>query len=78
MAPFDWGDNSIGVLGSMATRGDPNAYTLQSLFMLADRVPVFDVGGGEHLSLMDSLPFAYHLENRSFVRYLAELAAQRV
>jgi tryptophan halogenase len=77
MAPFDWGDNSIGVLGSMATRNDPNAYTLQSLFMLADRVPVFDVGGGQHLSLMDSLPFAYHLENRSFVRYLAELAAQR-
>lgn len=77
MAPFDWGDNSIGVLGSMAAQGDPNAYTLQSLFMLADKVPVFDVGGGAHVSLMDSLPFAYHLENRSFVTYLTRLAAER-
>ncbi len=77
MAPFDWGANSVGVLGSMADRGDPNAFTVQSLFMLADRVPVFRLPGGEHLSMMDSLPFAYHLENRRLVRYLTGIAAER-
>jgi tryptophan 7-halogenase len=77
IAPFDWNTNSIGVLGSMATRNDPNAYTLQSLFMLNNRVPVFQVGDGEYISLMDSLPFAYHLENRNLVRYLTSLAEER-
>lgn len=77
MAPFDWGANSVGVLGSMATRDDPNAFTLQSLFMLNDRVPVFRGGGGEYISLMPDIPFAYHLENKNLVRYLTGLARQR-
>ncbi|MBV8818815.1 MAG: tryptophan 7-halogenase [Acidobacteriaceae bacterium] len=76
MAPFDWGANSIGVLGSLATRGDANAFTLQSLFMLANRVPVFEVND-EYISMMDTMPFAYHLENRAFVIYLKDLAAER-
>ncbi|GLZ28701.1 hypothetical protein Lesp02_08910 [Lentzea sp. NBRC 105346] len=73
MAPFDWGENSVGVLGSLAAQGDPNAYTLQSLFMMADKVPVFD----GPVSLMDSIPFAYHLENRRLVSYLTALARSR-
>jgi tryptophan 7-halogenase len=77
MAPFDWGDNSVGVLGSLAHQGDPNAFTVQSLFMLADRVPVFRLADGTHVSLMDSLPFAYHLENRRLVKYLTALATRR-
>lgn len=77
MSPFDWGTNSIGVLGSMATQGDPNAYTLQSLFMMADRVPVFKTGENDYLSLMDTMPFAYHLENRTFVKYLKSLTEER-
>lgn len=77
MAPFDWGANSIGVLGSMAERGDPNAFTLQSLFMLHNRVPVFQVADGRYVSLMDDIPFAYHLENRALVRYLTNLAKER-
>ncbi|GAA2215296.1 hypothetical protein GCM10009850_107630 [Nonomuraea monospora] len=77
MAPFDWGANSIGVLGSMATRNDPNAYTLQSLFMLHNRVPVFRTDDGEYVSLMDDLPFAYHLENRALVTFLSEIAVER-
>jgi tryptophan halogenase len=77
MAPFDWGANSIGVLGSMAERGDPNAFTLQSLFMLHNRVPVFQVGEDRYVSLMDDIPFAYHLENRSLVRFLTNLAKER-
>ncbi|GGM73445.1 hypothetical protein GCM10011609_06560 [Lentzea pudingi] len=77
MAPFDWGSNSVGVLGSLATQGDINAFTLQSLLMAQDRAPVFDLGDGEHLSLMKRMPFAYHLDNARFVRFLTELAAQR-
>jgi tryptophan halogenase len=77
MAPFDWGSNSIGVLGSMSSTGNPNAFTLQSLFMLKNRVPVFQLDDGEYLSLMDNMPFAYHLENRNLVRYLTGLAAER-
>lgn len=77
MAPFDWSANSIGVLGSMAARGDPNAFTLQSLFMLSNRVMVFPAGDGRYVSLMDDIPFAYHLENRNLLRYLTELARKR-
>jgi tryptophan halogenase len=77
MAPFDWGHNSVGLLGSQAFQGDPNAGTLLSLFMLADRTPVFRLASGEYLSMLDALPFAYHLENRSFVRYLTDVAAER-
>ncbi|GAA2906158.1 hypothetical protein GCM10010517_72350 [Streptosporangium fragile] len=77
MAPFDWGSNSVGVLGSLATQGDINAFTLQSLFMKADRAPVFPLEGGRHLSLMKQMPFAYHLDNQRFVRYLTDLAAAR-
>jgi tryptophan halogenase len=76
MAPFDWGANSVGMLGSLATRNDVNAFTLESLFMLANRVPVFPVDGG-YVSMMDDIPFAYHLENQRLVRYLTDLAATR-
>ncbi|MEV4919572.1 tryptophan halogenase family protein [Streptomyces tirandamycinicus] len=77
MAPFDWGSNSIGVLGSLATRDSINSFTLQSLLMEQDKVPVFDLGGGRHMSLMKRLPFAYHLDNQRFVRFLTELARKR-
>ncbi len=80
MAPFDWGANSIGVLGSLAERGDINAFTMQSLLMAADRTPVFDPGGGAGsgpVSLMKFLPFAYHLDNERFVRFLTTLARSR-
>ncbi|MGP3983112.1 tryptophan 7-halogenase [Streptomyces sp. KR80] len=77
MAPFDWAENSIGVLGSLAAEGHPDAFTLQSLFMRSRRVPVFRDGDGQHTSLMDAMPFAYHLENRAFVRYLTGLARER-
>lgn len=77
MAPFDWGSNSIGLLGSIASQGDINAFTLQSLLMAHDRAPVFDLGDGEHMSLMNHLPYAYHLDNARFVRYLTKLARRR-
>jgi tryptophan 7-halogenase len=77
MAPFDWGSNSVGLLGSLATRGSINSFTLQSLLMEQDRAPVFDLGDGRHMSLMKQLPFAYHLDNQRFVRFLTRLAAER-
>ncbi|MFC6085114.1 tryptophan halogenase family protein [Sphaerisporangium aureirubrum] len=76
MAPFDWGVNSVGVLGSLAERGNINAFTLQSLMMMGNRTPVFGPAG-EPISLMKYLSFAYHLDNERFVRYLTGLARAR-
>lgn len=76
MAPFDWGSNSIGVLGSLAEQGDINAFTLQSLMMTAGRTPVF-APDGDPVSLMKFLSFAYHLDNERFVRFLTNLARSR-
>ncbi|MGH3170836.1 MAG: tryptophan 7-halogenase, partial [Trebonia sp.] len=75
-APFDWGRHSIGGLGALETEGSINGFSVGSLLMMADRTPVLDVGG-QPVSLMKYLPFAYHLENIRFVRYLTELAGRR-
>lgn len=77
VAPFDWDTNSIGLRGSLEAQGDINAATVQALLMTADRTPVFNTDAGEHVSLMKYLPFAYHLDNGRFVKYLTELAARR-
>lgn len=77
MAQFDGGANSIGVPGSMAERGDSNAFALQLLSILHNRVPVFRVGDDRYVSLMDDIPFTYHLENRGLVRFLAKLDRER-
>ncbi|HEX6346060.1 tryptophan halogenase family protein [Umezawaea sp.] len=76
MAPFDWSANSIGLLGSLETRGDINAFTFQSLLMAADRTPVYDLGG-RYVSLMKHLPFSYHLDNQPLVAFLCDLARER-
>ncbi|MCA2211679.1 tryptophan halogenase family protein [Jidongwangia harbinensis] len=76
MAPFDWGANSVGLLGSLATQQDINAASLLSLMMAADRTPVLRAGG-ELISLLPYLPFAYHLDNATFVDYLVRLARER-
>jgi len=75
-APFDWRSHSVGMLGALAEHGSINGFSVQSLLMMADRTPVIDVGG-RPVSLMRYLPFAYHLENIRFVRYLTELAGRR-
>lgn len=76
MAPFDWAANSVGVLGSLAEQGDINAFTLQSLLMMADRTPVFGPDDAP-ISLMKYPAFAYHLDNERFVRFLTSLARSR-
>ena len=75
-APFDWGRHSIGGLGALEAEGSINGFSVGSLLMMANRTPVMDVGG-QPVSLMKYLPFAYHLENIRFVRYLTELAERR-
>jgi tryptophan halogenase len=76
MAPFDWDANSVGVLGSLATSGSINDFTLLSMMMAADRTPIFKVDG-RYESLLKYLRFAYHLDNARFVGFLAELAVRR-
>jgi tryptophan halogenase len=75
-APFGWGQHSVGMLGALRENGGIDPFNLTSLLMQSDRVPVFDVQG-EPLSLLKQLPFAYHLDNVSFVRYLIDLAERR-
>ncbi|GAA3838184.1 hypothetical protein GCM10022243_00840 [Saccharothrix violaceirubra] len=76
MAPFDWDSNSIGTAGAVDSGSGIDGYTLQSLLMRTDRTPVFDAGG-EQVSLMKYLPFAYHLDNARFVGFLTDIAKQR-
>lgn len=76
MGPFDWSGDAVGIRGSIEETGNINAATLGSLLMGADRAAVYDTTDGPR-SLMKYLPFAYHLDNALFVRYLTDAAAAR-
>ncbi|WP_433431377.1 tryptophan halogenase family protein [Nonomuraea sp. CA-141351] len=76
VAPFDWDSDSIGVVGSLRSRGNINDFTLQALLMRADRTPIF-ANGGRPESLMKHLRYAYHLDNARFVTFLSDLARRR-
>ncbi|HEX5719698.1 MAG TPA: tryptophan halogenase family protein [Thermoanaerobaculia bacterium] len=80
---FDWGppgeecfnfpfDKGL-LLDSRVHEGGINAASLGSLLMCSGRSPVFATAGRP--PLLWPGPFAYHLENRRFVRYLQEQAA---
>ncbi|HEX8795352.1 MAG TPA: tryptophan halogenase family protein [Polyangiaceae bacterium] len=56
--------------------GDLRRQSLTSVLMRDDRAPIVRGPEGALLSLLPSLKFAYHLENRSFVQFLT-LAASR-
>ncbi len=70
---YPFGDASP--VDAFAFDGDLRAQSLVSLLMNDDRGPVVRGPDGGLLSLLPSLKFAYHLENRSFVSYLAKAAA---
>ena len=76
MGPFDWSGDSVGIRGSIAETGNINDATLGSLLMGADRAAVYATSAGPQ-SLMKYLPFAYHLDNALFVRYLTDAAEAR-
>jgi len=81
---FDWGLPGDYAFNYPFGNGNPvEAYahdghtdhqSLCSLMMSADRVPIVLGDDGEPLSLLEHMPFAYHLENKSFVAYLAKSA----
>ncbi|MEH2158434.1 tryptophan halogenase family protein [Nostoc sp.] len=51
-----------------------NNQSLGAMLMSGDRAPIFDRGDGTPLSLLHQIRWAYHLDNRRFVRYLQEEA----
>ncbi len=59
---------------AFAHDGHINDQSFCSLMMSADRAPIVIDDAGEPVSLLEFMPYAYHLENRSFVAYLAKCA----
>ncbi len=54
--------------------GHINNQSLCSLMMSADRAPIVIGDDGEPVSLLEFMPYAYHLENKSFVAHLEKCA----
>lgn len=73
-APFEWGRNGIGLLGSLKCDGNINAMTIQSLLMERDATAILRADTGRYVSFLHELAFAYHLDNPRLVRYLHEAA----
>ncbi len=57
--------------------GDIDTQCLGSQLMCADRAPVVDGANAAMHSLLETVRFAYHLDNEPFVRFLSEEAASR-
>jgi tryptophan halogenase len=60
----------------MVYNGTIDDYSLGSCLMARDKVPIFDNGDGTYSSYLHRVPFAYHLDNVRFVRYLQEEAGR--
>lgn len=71
---FPFGDASP--VEAFVHERDLRRQSLVSLLMRDDRAPVVRAPDGSALSLLPSVKFAYHLENRAFVSYLAGAAAR--
>jgi tryptophan 7-halogenase len=70
--PFQYGDLQAAYVHD----GDLSSHCLGAMLMDTQRVPVLDAGDGvSATSLLGRIPFAYHLDNPRFVRYLQEEAA---
>ncbi|GAA4402889.1 hypothetical protein GCM10023168_13860 [Fodinibacter luteus] len=68
--PFQYG----ALLDAYAHDGNLSAHCLAAMLMDARRVPVLQRDDGECTSLLGRVPFAYHLDNPRFVRYLQQEA----
>ncbi len=68
--PFERGR----LLESYLYRGHLNEQSLGAMLMSQDRVPVFALANGAYETHLGEVRFAYHLDNRRFVRYLSEEA----
>ncbi|XXV27937.1 FAD-dependent oxidoreductase [Sorangium sp. So ce1389] len=66
--PFEPGD----LVESLVYEGHINAANSQGRLMSMDRTPIVELPDGTWRSYLQYAPYAYHLENRRFVAYLAE------
>ena len=71
--PFD----SARPVDSSVYDGNTDHASLLACLMTRDRVPLVQITNGSVYSLLMDYPFAYHIDNGRFVRYLADLARQR-
>jgi tryptophan halogenase len=70
---FNYAFHPGNLLEGLAHGRDFNSYSFGSLLMSANRVPIVHEGN-RFTSLLDKVPFAYHLDNVKFVAYLREEA----
>ncbi len=81
---FDWGlpgpyyftypFGPASPIEACAHAGDLRNQSVGAQMMAVDRVPVFIESNGERLSLLPEMKFAYHLDNKPFVAFLATRA----
>ncbi len=71
---FSYPFGDIAPVDALRYDGDLATQSVLAHFMAADRGPVVRAPDGSLLSLLPSLKFAYHLENRAFVAFLAAAA----
>jgi len=69
-SPFQFGK----LLESVVYDRDVNRSCLASRLMSDNTTPIIRTPDGGHRSLMGEVPYAYHLDNQRFVRYLGEEA----
>lgn len=81
---FDWGlpggyhfhyaFGTTSPIEAYAHDGHTDNQSLSSLMMEANRAPIVAGDDGEPLSLLGHMPFAYHLDNKTFVAHLEKCA----
>lgn len=71
-SPFQFGR----ILEALLYDGDISRSCLASCLMTTDRTAIVRSGNGTYRSLLSEIPYAYHLDNKRFVRYLQEQAAR--
>ena len=73
---FNYAFHPGPILDSVYYGGDFNEYSLGSALISSERSPIVAGEGGRLTSLIDRIPFAYHLDNGRFVAYLREEAVR--
>ena len=73
---FNYAFHPGPILDAVYYGGEFNEYSLGSLLISNERAPIVANEGGQLTSLIDRIPFAYHLDNGRFVAYLKEQAVR--
>jgi tryptophan 7-halogenase len=69
---YQFGDSSL--VEAYAHDGTIANQSVVAMMMAADRTPILRGDDGEPVSLLPDVKFAYHLDNKPFVAYLAKVA----